>query len=254
MGYYTIETKQYVETVDNSETWSFTRNEAPSAGVSLWADGNHVSEVVAELLTPLPHPIFDFLFVKSVSMVGLGRGRASGQTFEHPECQLEVTYAPRNRSYDETVTETAQMITMPKWRFRWSNGLMLADGEEPSRIIRTQKITHSYQHLSIVPPWVHTDIGKVNLYPITTQSGLVCTEETLLYEGANYSRHFDPWGTLGWEITTNFSYNPNGWNRWFNTITGTWLEFQIWNVNQSTGQGNWAVFKMYELADLSGKF
>lgn len=278
MGYYTVATAAYVETVDNSETWTFPRFGDPSAQVSFWVPGAKVWDVMAELFTPLQHPMFPFLYVQNVQMSQLGKGVANGHVLAHERCQLEVTYAPWERSFSEKVTNQAQMITLPKWRFRWNNGRMLADGEEPSRIIRTQKITHSYTFLQNPPTWLYEDIGKVNSTQIITSSGLVCEPETLLYEGGEADRTWNPWGTKGWQMSTNFSYNPNGWNRWYNTIAGEWLTFQTWeqaeNVKPPEGEeeqekeqeqegnddsgttstGQWVDFKMYELADLTTKF
>ena len=237
------------ETVDGSEKWSFQRRGETSASVTLWCAGDVALNVIQRLLTPLAHPIFPSLYVKTVSSVGIGKGTAVGQTIGHEKVQLEVTYTPwASETYTETVSLQAQMITLPKWLFRWSNGRIPADGEEPSRIVRTQKITHAYDRLSTIPTWAYTDVGKVNSTAIITSTGLVCAAETLLYEGAETSRFFSVHGTEGWQMTTNFSYNPNGWNKWFNCITGTWLTFNAYQ------EGQWSEFKMYESANLSNKF
>ena len=251
MGFYSALYASSVEVVDNSEKWSFQRLAEPSASVSLWVPGSLAYAVIRELMAPLNHPRFPFMYVKTVSMFQLGKGTASGHTMEHEKCQLDVTYTPWEKAtYTESISIQAQMITLPKWMFRWSDGRMPADGEEPSRIVRTQKITHAYDRLAGIPAWAYTDVGKVNSSALTTAQGLVCAAETLLYEGAETNRQIDTYGTLGWQMTTNFSYNPNGWNRWYNAVAARWLTLKKYD---STAPG-WTEFKMYELADLSGKF
>lgn len=231
------------ETVNGSEKWTIDRINPASASVQLWIP-TKILEKVAVQAIGRPHPVFSFLHVRSVSLsgaVGVGTGDAP---MRHDHALCDVQYAPPEEEFSETVDNAAQMITLPKWRFRWSNGRMLADGEEPSRLVRTQKITRSYKYFPIMPAWCYTNVGKVNANYITL-GGHTCPPETVLFEGATASRRVNPAGTWGWEVNGKWTFNPNGWNRWFNTIAGQWLEFMTWNAATS----QWTVFKMYELAE-----
>lgn len=253
-----------VETVDNSEECSFPRYGEPSAKVSLWVDGGFTTAVLQELFTPLAHPLFPFLYVKSVNVLQLGAGTATGQIFSHKRHQFDVTYGPWEASYSEKITNQAKMVTLPKWMFRWDDGKFyrgIADGEEPSRIVRSQKISHTYSYLQSVPSWLYQDVGTINSKAIASASGLVFDEETLLYEGGEVSINYDCWGTKGWQLTTNFSYNPQTWNKWFNAVDGVWMKFQKFVPDKAaevdkpaTHKGKWEPFTMYEAVDLTEKF
>jgi len=277
--FYCTINNQNVEVVDGSEKWEFKRLSAPSASVSLWVPESKITAVLNELMTPLQHPLFPFMYVEGVTLAQqLGKGEPMGHTMRHDMCQIDVTYTPWDKTYTEDISMQAKMITLPKWLFIWDNGRLLADGEEPARIVRTHKIRHSYTYLQEIPSWTHTDIGKVNSLQIhaTSMSSTDIDEcgnkkqhdvfydpETLLYEGAETNWTWNRYGTYGWQVTTNFSYNPNGWNKWYNAISGEWRtlkryasgELPDWSdPNASMGGTGWEDFKMYEAIDLTNQF
>lgn len=203
---------------------------------------------------------FAGMYVKSVSVKGIGAATQNGQENDYEAAELTVSYGMLpQRSFTENINYEVQSMTLPRMNFCWDDDTPLADGEEPVKMFRTVKITHVYNMVQEIPQWAANKIGMVNSDTITTSQGLVMEPETLLYEGCETGQTWTYTGSEGWSLTTSWSYNPNGWNKWFNNIREEWVE--IHNINvvgnvEGTESHSYAgeVYKMYEPTPLKEAF
>lgn len=256
MGLYTYVIGEDIQSVYMTESATLQWRGEPSASVTLRVPWRLRNAVANDLLTPRPHPDYPFLFAKTVQITPVGEYVRNGQAMAYQYAQLTVSYQKRpTGAYTENITHECQMISLPPYMFRWQDGSMLAEGEEPSRQMRLQKITHTYDHLRSIPGWVGMDTGKVNSDSITTSQGWTCPAETLLYMGGETSISYDYTGTDGWQLTTSFSYNPGGWNRWWNNVRQQWMELKVWVPGGgSSDGGSLENYKMYEKTAMRSKF
>lgn len=253
---YTSIISPQISVIYETHAASFQWRGEPSASVSLQVPWELRNIVANDLLTPRAHPDYPFLHVKTVQISPIGLQSSGGVVINYEMAKLDVSYARKpTGAYSENITHEVQMISLPPYMFRWQNGSMLAEGEEPSRQMRLQKITHTYDHLRSIPGWVGLDTGKVNSDPITTSQGWTCEAETLLYIGGETSISYDYTGSDGWQLTTSFSYNPGGWNRWWNSVQQQWMELKIWTPGGGSSEGgSLSDYKMYESTSMRAKF
>lgn len=245
-----------ISVIYESHSATFQWRGEPSASVSLQVPWSIRNTVAQDLLTPRVHPDYSFLYVKTVQITPIGLNSSGGEIINYEMAKIDVTYAMKpTGAYTENITHEVQMISLPPYMFRWQDGSMLAEGEEPSRQMRLQRITHTYDHLASIPSWVGTDTGKVNSDAITTSQGWTCLAETLLYMGGETSISYDYTGSDGWQLTTSFCYNPGGWNRWWNSVQQQYMALKIWVPDAgTTSGGSLAGYKMYESTSMSAKF
>ena len=224
---------------------TFDREGQPTATVTLLAPSDKANQIAAAMVTaPHVYPEYPVLLCKTATVSRLG-GK--------DQCsKISATYDCYNFPITESVDIGVHMQTLPKQAFRMVSSTghvrMLGDGEEPCLQVRTQEINRSFYSAN-VPAWVYRNQGCVNNGVIVTHT-CTCAAETLLYKGATASRTIKKAGLTLWQITTKYSYNPNGWNKYRNYATGEWNRLTIWNNKTKA----WVLFNMYPLADLSDGF
>lgn len=248
-----------VRGVLGSPSESYARRADPSASVQLWCDYNYYMDVVNDLLTPRSWPGNDKLFVDTVNVKFEERRNDSGQSHTYTTAVLDVIYTPKpSGEYTENISNITNMNTLPPHIFQWDNGMNLKQGEEPSFMTFMQKITHGYEMVRSIPQEMVTKLGHVNTDTITTSQGIVCQPETLLYIGCESSIAYDKFGTLGWQMTTSFMFNPITWNKWWNIYVQQFLGMRLFNekggVGSQEGKGSWDPYKMYPETELNGIF
>lgn len=248
-----------VASIYGSESMTFHRRADPSASVTLTCLYPYHEQVIADLLSPNPWPGNTQLYVDSVSVGGMGKYLGTGQTIEYQMARLDVAYTPKpSGEYTENISNIVNVNSLPAHIFRWENGMMLAQGEEPGRQSFMQKITHAYDMIQVVTQDFVAKLGHVNEDVITTSQGIVCQPETLLYMGCESSISYDRFGTMGWQITTSFMFNPATWNKWWNFYERKYMAIKIWNpkggMGTDEGKGGLEDFKMYPETELRSIF
>lgn len=256
MGVYT--SVAAVEVVSNSESESFEWRGEPSASVALLCRWEDRASVITDLLSgPRVHPVYDFLYAKSVKATpwsGVYNG-VSGQILSYPTALLEVSYARKpDGTFSEQLSMESTMLSLPRQKFRWQDGSLLAEGEEPSRQMQMIKVCHSYDFLENIPSWTKTYVGYVNSDTVRMLDGTSCAQETLLMLPPSMTIQYDYTGTTGWQLTTNWCYNPQTWNKFWNNITQSFMELRVWNPNGGSTGGTLDNYKMYPSTTFSGKF
>lgn len=198
------------------------------------------------------------MYVKSVSIKGVGAAKREGQENAYEMAELTVSYSMLpQRSYTENINYEVQSMTLPRHLFCWDKNTPLSDGEEPVKMMRTLSITHTYNFLEKIPNMFAENVGKVNSDVLETSQKLTIQPETLLYEGCETSQTWTYTGSEGWSLTVHFAYNPNGWNKWYNNISEKWMTIKkITGATEGQepeyiGNGQWTTpgleeFKMYE--------
>lgn len=225
---------------------TYDREGQPTGSVSLYVTKDEAENIARSMVTA-PHrwPGVPNLICKTASVQQIGCGDFA---------QIDATYDCYNFPITETVDIGVQMQTLPSWFFCWADerGNILrpvAQGEEPCRQIRTQEISRSFSNATI-PTWVFQNQGCVNSGAMTTFS-CSCAPETLLYKGATASRTIQKCATIMWSITCKYSYNPFGWNKYFNNVTG---EFQYLYAYDRVHSKASVRYRMYPMANLTPGF
>jgi hypothetical protein len=144
----------------------------------------------------------------------------SGQACEYDQALLNVTYSTQDADLVSEVLEpTSEFRTLDHRRFRWGSatGALLNESSAPGVLVRGLNLTRTYYKLASVPSTLLTLPGSCNSSGYTSSLlGLTFAAETLLFGTPNLTRSFKMSGTEGFNLTMKFSYNPNGWNKFYN--------------------------------------
>ena len=149
------------------------------------------------------------------------------------------------RTKTENINYEVQSMTLPRHQFCWDDKTPLSDGEEPVRMFRTLKITHTFNFLLKIPQFFADNVGKINAEELETSQGFKLKPGTLLYEGCETSQTWTYTGSEGWSLTANYSYNPYGWNKWYNNIKEKWMTIKKIVPVKYDSDGN-AIIEEYE--------
>ena len=135
--------------------------------------------------------------------------------------------------------------------FHWTNGntgKSLSENESVPFLLRKLDIVRTRYRLTAIPTQYLTCLGKVNQATYTSAIlGLSFPAETLLFQPQGASRSFTNLTVSGWTVGARFSYNPNGWNKFWNT------ENQAFEFIYLTGAGT-TPYKPHQLADFAALF
>jgi hypothetical protein len=147
----------------------------------------------------------------------------------------------------ESLEPAAEFMTQDYTKFRWGSagGTALAPEEAPGKLVVGFDYVQTRYGLATLPAAILTP-GIVNQAIATaTLLGLSFPIETLLYMSSTPQRTFTTGGTEGWNMTSRFSYRPNGWNKFWRPETQTWVKQYL-----ATEFGG-AEYKNYPLGDFS---
>lgn len=266
MGYYNtpeIAVLADVQSVEKTPTETFHRRGEPSASVRLWCNYAYCKLVIWDLLQPepKPHPKYPDLYVNTVTATYDGVTEYSDvQEIWYEKAILDVQYTPLEAGeYTETISNIISGSKLPTHMFRWKDEAKspVKQGEEPSRISGMQKVVHTY---TMIPELLEDFLlkqGHVNSEPLENSQELTYEPGTLLYLNYDSSRVWDRFGTLGWQVTVNFMYNPIGWNVWLSNYSEEPIGMEKWNPMGDSGTskpGAWEDHTMYQETELEDIF
>lgn len=150
-------------------------------------------------------------------------------------------------SVAESLEPVGEFSRLPAGNFRWTgqSGRLVSTEEAPSFLNIKLRLVRRIYRLNELPPGSISSFGKVNIASYYSPLlGLTFAAETLLYDAPQPDRTLSSTGDEGFNLTQNFIYNPNGWNKYFRPETNAWEN--IYHVNSATA------YKMYVPADFSG--
>ena len=131
--------------------------------------------------------------------------------------------------------------------FRWGSqaGLPLVADETPGFLDVKLRLVRRLYRLNTIPPAALGMYGKCNSNTyVSPILGMTFLPETILYDAPQPEMTVANDGTRGFNLTQNFIYSPNGWNKYFDIRTSTWV--YIYHVSSSSP------FKSYVPDDFSG--
>ena len=175
-------------------------------------------------------------------------------TFTQTEQGIIYAEALITVSYDSSVEEdliaeslepTAEFITLDYRNFQWDDGTPLNEQEAPGKLLRG--LNYSQQRFSLTS--IHADFynligGVTDADHMSSLLGFTFPAETLLYEPPKSQRTITTQGDKGWNLTTNWKYKPEGWNKFWRAKTQTFGEIKKNEVGTPT-------YKNYKPEDMS---
>jgi hypothetical protein len=178
------------------------------------------------------------------------KGVFSGdQTINSLEALITVTFSNQiTDAFSESLEPTAQFSTLDHRWFRWGSGSgdPLREEEAPGLLVRgLNLVRHVYDVQGTFSTDLATLVGSTNqaAYTSAPLGGMVFDVDTLLYCAPVINRKVDSLNVTKYDIEKKFTYQPQGWNTFFRTKTGTYQ--QIYLAGGSTP------YTPYPLADFS---
>jgi hypothetical protein len=140
----------------------------------------------------------------------------------------------------------------------WDNGdnpttfTPLSDEEAPGKRVLDMSYVITRVNVPSEPPTEMYDyVGLINSTSVSEiKTSKVYPAGTLLYNGSTDETVDGADGQLSWTITYNFTYRPNGWNKFWRRDTGTWQTPQLVDPLLVTNYD----FPTYPAADLNKVF
>ena len=183
-----------------------------------------------------------------VPVVSPGSPASSDQGLNYSEALVTVNYTTAVVDVvSESIEPFAEFITLDYRWFRWGSGsgTILREEEAPGRL--TRGVNFVRNELEVQPP-LGMDLinlsGYINNTPITSSlTGFIFPKETLLYAPPIINSTLDSTGLRKFQITKKFTYQPQGWNTYFRSYTGTYQA--IYRVGETSP------YKSYPLGNLS---
>lgn len=118
----------------------------------------------------------------------------------------------------ETLDTNVEFLTQAPQSLVWNNGKPVK--EEVSPTVRIWGLNYSRQYIGVtgtLPDEVFTNIGKCNTTAQNSKYyGYTFAIETLLYNGANIERTFTALGEVRLNVTLNFQWQEQTWNKFWN--------------------------------------
>ena len=126
--------------------------------------------------------------------------------------------ASNGEVYSETLEPTMEFIKLNHTLFAWGSatGTPLTKEEAPGRQVRGCNIVRTWFDVETVPAAIFDLIGAVNETAyVSVVLGKTFAAETLLYMPPTMQTTLRADGTFTRNITTKFTYNPDGWNKYW---------------------------------------
>ena len=156
----------------------------------------------------------------------------SGQWRPPKYAHVTINYGvPTTRgigSYDlvaESLEPFGDFIRQDYSLFRWTgkDGDPLKPEESPGLFVPKLKLVRRIYRVSTLPSNALSAIGKCNLDAYASPLlGVTFAAETLVYGEPLLERTISTAGSDGWNYTQQWTYDPNGWNKYWRAETGTW--------------------------------
>lgn len=146
----------------------------------------------------------------------------------------------------ESIEPTAEFVTQDYKLFRWgsANGDPLREEEAPGKLVRGINFVRTELNLSTIDASLLSLVGSINQSAIIgTLLSFTFAAETLLYAPPTISYKKDSTNVIKFDVTKKFSYNQNGWNKFYRPYSGAYERIYI------AGGGQ---YDNYPVADLSG--
>lgn len=167
---------------------------------------------------------------------GVTVGGEFNHTIVYGEALVTVNYSTEIVDVvSESIEPFAEFITLDHRFFRWGagDGFWLREEEAPGKLVRG--INFVRNELDVKPPFSNDLldlVGFTNEQPITAQIlGRVFDTETLLYAPPVLTYKKDSTGLVKFDITKKFTFNQNGWNKYFRPFTGQYEEIYLAGAN-----------------------
>jgi len=206
---------------------------------------------VTSAFTPKAQSCSIVQFDEDLSQTTVGQWRPP--KFAHVTINYGILTTTAIGSFDlvaESLEPYGDFIRQDYTLFRWGgkNGDPLKPEEAPGRYMPKLKLVRRIYRLSTLPDDTLSAIGKCNLAAYASPLlGVTFPAETLVYGEPNLERTISTSGSEGWNYTQQWTYDPNGWNKYWRAETGLWEE--IYMVTESGVALPW---KSYPPTDFSG--
>lgn len=173
-----------------------------------------------------------------------------GSVIKYLEALVTINYTTEvTEVVTESIEPTTEFVTLDHRFFRWGSGsgMWLREEEAPGLLVRGINFVRNELEVTSIHDDTYDKIGSVNNAPIvTTILGRTFATETLLYAPPTINYSKDSAGVTKFQVTKKFTFNQNGWNKYFRPFTNSW-EF-IYPA------GGASPHKSYPPADLSNLF
>ena len=145
----------------------------------------------------------------------------SGQETVYTHARVTVQYdtIADSNLISESIEPTADFRTLDHRLFRWgsNSGPLLNENQAPGQIIRGMNLVRTIYNMAAVPVSYLTLPGKVNNAVYSSALlGLTFAPQTLLFQPGQLTRTIKLSGTEGFTAQVKMSFNPNGWNTYWN--------------------------------------
>jgi hypothetical protein len=155
-----------------------------------------------------------------------------GQGCVYSEALVTINYSTKIKDLvSETLEPTAEFLTLDYKLFRWTSlaGDVLQENEAPGQLQRGLNLVRKNYRLATIPNTVLTAIGLSNATAYTSAllGNMTFPEETLLYQPPTLDRTITLAGTEGFNLTTKFTFKPQGWNKFWRSKTQAYEEIIV---------------------------
>lgn len=172
----------------------------------------------------------------------------SGQETVYTHARVTVQYdtIADSNIISESIEPTADFRTQDHRLFRWASptGPLLSENQAPGQIIRGINLVRTIYNMTAVPVSYLTLPGKVNNTAYSSALlGLTFAPQTLLFQPGQLSRTIKLSGTEGFTVQVKMSFNPNGWNNYWNELAGAYQPIFV------AGGGQYFSYPLASFAD-----
>lgn len=233
--------------VDNGEMYSAT----------IRCNWEHRTNVLSDILgNRLPYPRFLTAGPRARAAVVTGKGTPNPANDEkvciYEQALIVITYKIGPEDADtnvisESLEPSAEFMTQDYTKFRWGSatGDPISPEQAPAKLVLGLDYVQTRYGLAALPDEI-LQPGIVNNAIVNASLlGLDFPIETLLYMNSLPQRTFTTGGTEGWNMTSRFSYRPNGWNKFWREKTQTWVAQYL------ASEFGGAEYKNYPLGDFT---
>lgn len=219
--------------VHNSRQENWT-DQIMTASVQLDVDYAFRNDLISDVLTNKrvyphsPHPERPTAKSCAVTFVP-SRGTVTGQIITYDLARVTVNYdsSQSDTLFSQSLEPNAEFIIQDYKQFRWSSatGDPLLEKEAPGKLRKSLNLTQSQYLVDFLNPKLLTAVGGVNdVEYVSPILGLTFAPETLLFEPPSLQQTITADGEDAWTVNLKFSYEPNGWNKYYRAKTDTWEE------------------------------
>lgn len=217
------------ESSTNEENWTFENRTTSVVLRCLWPNRHLLAADLLENQREWPHGFLtEQPKAQSVKIRPHIPSGSAGNCMVYEHALLSVTYGfDTSDLIAESLEPTIEFITEDYRKFRWkTDDKALVEGEAPGRQrIRMDLVRTLYNVPGPLPAILLTGMGGINnaLY-YSSLLELAFAQGTLLYHPPALDRTITTQGSKGYTIPLRFTYEPNGWNKYWRAETQTWDE------------------------------